>query len=147
MEKLLETLRIVATWVALNTGYPMPDVLPVVQFRSGEEMRQMAFCTETPCRAENLPAIQIVALYEHGARRILLREGTDFYSVEHQGTLVHELTHYMQEMAGKFGRYCVGLLEMEAYEIEDKWLKEHGLPPIRRSPAIIMATQCIPGQT
>ena len=144
MEQLLTALLI---WISANSDYPLVSALPTVEYRTSDELRHMQFCTKPPCKAEDLPQIEIAALFDHESRTLYLREEYRGRYQEHQDTLVHELIHYLQARAEKFGRYCIGLLEIEAYDLEDKWRVENGFPKIRRNPAIMMMADCGPGPT
>lgn len=48
----------------------------------------------------------------------------------YQSQLLHELAHYVQYRNGAHKRTCLGLLELEAYELQDRWREERGLPPV-----------------
>ena len=144
MEQLLTVLFI---WIGANSNYAVPSTLPTIEYRTSDELRQMQFCNEPPCKVEDLPRIEIAALFDHESRTLYLREERRGKYHEHQDTLVHELVHYLQALTGKFESYCLGILEMEAYGLEDKWRVEHGLPPLGVTPARIFSQSCSPGPT
>lgn len=48
----------------------------------------------------------------------------------HQSQLLHELIHYVQFRNRDDGDYCLGLLELEAYDLQDKWRQRQGLQPV-----------------
>ena len=147
MEQFMTALLI---WITANSAYPMPHTLPVVEYRTSDALVQMRFCAEERCTSEELeklPAISVIALFDHEKLTMYLDKSIDYTQGEHRGSLVHELVHYLQARAEKFGRYCIGLLEAEAYDLEDRWRVENGFPKIRRNPAVMMMTDCGPGPT
>ena len=96
---------------------------------------------------KRLPQIGISALFDHEKLVLYLDKDINYTVGEHRGSLVHELTHYVQALVGKFKRYCQGILEREAYDLEDKWRLENGFPPLQVTPARIFAEMCVPGPT
>lgn len=137
-------------WISANSGYPVTEELPTVEFRTQQQLLEMQFCAEEKCTAEErerIPNIGIVALFEREKLVLYLDEDQNYTEGENKGYLVHELTHYAQARAKKFERYCIGVLEGEAYDLEDKWRVENGFAKLRRNAAIMMATSCGPGPT
>lgn len=61
---------------------------------------------------------------------IYLRPDFDPGDPHHQSQLLHELVHYVQFINMKSRNYCLGLLELEAYDLQDQWRVSHGLKPV-----------------
>lgn len=147
MQELLVGL---ALWLGANSPYTIsPAQLPAVEYRAQIELRRMVFCEDfKECDNQKLPDIGIAATYEHKRLTMYLPREFDIRDQQQVATLVHELVHHGQKLAGKFeSASCVGSLEAEAYRIEDRWLVANGLPPTVQTLAIIMAQTCIPGPT
>ena len=149
MEALLFGLL---SWIVANSTYAMPSALPAIKYRTQAEMQIMHFCgDEAVCDVKTLPSvknIRIAAIYNSEKREMYLPHGFDFQAPLDQATLVHELVHHLQALAGKFADVsCSGPLEYEAYRIEDRWLAAQGLPVPEKTFARIMAESCNPGPT
>lgn len=146
----METLMFALfSWIVANSSYTMPSALPAVEYREQMQMRRMFFCEDpAQCDEAKLPHILIAAIYEHKTRSVYLPNGFDPRNLANQATLVHELTHHLQELAGKFKNIeCFGPLEYEAYRIEDRWLASQGLPVPEKTPARMLAGICNMGPT
>ena len=62
---------------------------------------------------------------------IYMRVSYDLDDPHHQSQLLHELVHYVQwENRQADDHYCLGLIELEAYELQDKWRVKNGLQPL-----------------
>lgn len=146
----METVMIaLLSWIVANSTYAMPSALPIIEYRTEIEMRQMHFCEDTAkCDDAALPGIFIAALYDHEKRIMFLPKEFDSEKSRNKATLVHELTHHVQALSGKFVNYsCFGPLEYEAYKIEDLWLSSQGLPVPEKTIAQTMTWSCAPGPT
>ena len=58
--------------------------------------------------------------------------GIDFdpANSHHVSRLLHELVHYVQYQNGEGKERCRGEVEVEAYELQDRWRESEGLEPI-----------------
>ena len=64
-------------------------------------------------------------MYDFETKTIILREGFDINTVHDKSILLHELAHHLQYQNYKNeNAACLGELEREAYDLQDKWLKE-----------------------
>lgn len=137
------------TWIVANSTYAMPQSLPKIEYHAQIELRRMVYCAGlAECDDAKLPGILLAAVYEHENQTMYLPEGFDFKNPQNKATLVHELTHHLQALAGKFASgACAGPSEHEAYEMEDKWLASQGLPVPARTFAQLMTEMCDPGPT
>ena len=61
---------------------------------------------------------------------IYLRPDFDENNPHHLSQLLHELVHYVQFQNMKTEHYCLGALEVEAYDLQDRWRKNNGLQPV-----------------
>jgi len=148
MESMMMAMLV---WIGAQTGYfesKIPDNLPAIERRTQVELQRMYFCDDSQnCKDEELPKIEVSALFDSERGVMFLPWEFDPGSKEDQSTLVHELVHFVQKHNGYFERYCLGLLEAMAYKLSDKWREEKGLQPEKTNPARMMATSCTQGPT
>lgn len=119
LEELILGLMLYA---ATATGLPVPVSLPGVEFRSQEELW-----------AERLPDIpydpdqvlRAIAFYDPVEDTIWLQEDWDPSTLADRATLLHEVTHYMQDVAGA-GYRCQGALEKVAYDTMRRYIEKAG---------------------
>ena len=65
---------------------------------------------------------------------------------EHQSTMVRQLVHFLQALAGR-SRNCRGVLVQEARQIETRWRTAHGLASLPITPLGMLLESCLPGPT
>ena len=128
-------------WISAETGWPIPEH-PSFLYLTNHELRAYAYgCDDDPipeaskdiCAArkdwdiddwEKIKAP--LALYNHREQIVVLNKTFNIDSIHDQSVLLHELVHHMQNHIGvnldTVG--CKGDLEKEAYELQNKWLKE-----------------------
>ncbi len=114
MNGLIVSLMI---WISTATGLPPPDNLPAVVFASQEQILEIAGIEES--------AIRIIALYNTEFDAIVLNESWDKTSTKDVSSLLHELVHYMADVA-QVHYQCRGASEKVAYEAQKAYLEEHG---------------------
>lgn len=137
-------------WIGAQAGYfdnKIPNSLPAIERRTQVELARMYFCDDQNCKDEKLPKIKINALFDGEKGIMFLPWEFDPQSKEDQSTLIHELVHFVQKHNGLFEKYCLGLLEAEAYKLTDKWREEKGLPLENNNPARMIAMSCTQGST
>ena len=61
---------------------------------------------------------------------IYLPQDFDVNNAHHQSQLLHELIHYVQFKNMDDDKYCLGLIELEAYDLQDKWRDQKGMKPV-----------------
>lgn len=106
------------TWISVATGLPVPDVLPEISFVSQQELRILS---DMPADSD----VFVAGIYDPETAMIRFDESWDESNVVDVSTLVHELTHHMGLSSEK--QYaCKGKAEEEAYEMQRKYLEEHG---------------------
>lgn len=117
-------------WIVSNSTYKYDgQPLPAVVRLSERQWRKII--------ANNT----MVATFMPSPPTILLRGD------QPENVLIHEAVHYLQFIRGDFDNpyFCVGELEPDAYLIESKWLKEHGLPMTGMPDPLwimVMASRC-----
>ena len=124
-------------WISSETVWPIPEH-PNIIYLTEHEIRAYAYgCDEDPipkltkelCDARefwDLDNKGPLALYNHDEQVIVLNKKFDINTIHDQSVLMHELVHHMQNHIGVNLKTvgCKGELEKEAYELQDRWLKE-----------------------
>lgn len=119
-ETRLDTLvEAAAAWVAQRMALPLPAELPEVAFATREKLTALRYAGEPG------GGLEVVALYEESTRTLLMPQGWTGIDVVDLSILVHEMVHFMQDVAGQ--RFdCPTAREAAAYELQDAWLREAG---------------------
>lgn len=124
------------TWLDQNTDLPRRDSVP--------EIRMI-----TPARAASLAPGKLWAgqdtlrgLYDPESESIWLVRPWDARNPFDVSTLLHELVHHRQAVAGHW--YCPGAQELPAYRIQQAWLNEMGLEPDVNWIAVVLEAGCTP---
>jgi hypothetical protein len=125
-ELLLNLLAFLVT----ETGYAVPDRLPEIRLLSQDRIQATAF---TGARGPEL-----VGFYKDGV--IYLDLAWDPATDKGRATLVHELTHWLQNVNGKKGPVC--FWEQEAYRLSDRWYQSRGKEPPPISLERVIQTAC-----
>jgi hypothetical protein len=113
MEALM--LSMVA-WLNLHTEYDTRINLPnVVLVQNDQLCRSYGITDGGVCKATRLKGFYDKDL------TIYLDIDFDPNNRKHQAHLLHELVHYVQWHNGEGGD-CWGMLEVEAYQLQDEWL-------------------------
>lgn len=106
----------------MEVGTSMPGVKRV----SNGEMLRVAFGKDLP-RATNQKNMQIYGLYNFKNGTIYLLDSIDLNTDKGKSILLHELVHYLQYQNGQDHKVdCKNQLEYLAYNLEARYLKEHG---------------------
>ena len=134
---MTELMLLLMVWINGATGLPIPTNTPSIQFVSDVEMFRIAYqcdddklalqyCDEAAnSKKENLVANTPIALYNNEQKTIILKDQWNRKTIKNRSILLHELVHHMQYEAGIERDYpCRGAIEREAYEAQNKWLKE-----------------------
>ena len=113
------------TWIGGNTSYDVNLVLPNLVFTTQHNMcAQYGIKQKGNCDASGLKG------FYNKDMTIYLRTDFDPNNPHHQSRLLHELVHYVQWQNGQNDKECLGLLEVEAYDIQDQWRGTQGLKPV-----------------
>ena len=124
-----EWVLYVMTWASQLSGYPFPDNLPDVQWKSESWFSHRACKDHTPC--------PVFGLYED-RNVVFLREDLTDSAKDH--IAVHELVHYLQHHSGRFDlNSCLDTdkREQEAFRVQSRFIAEarggftmFGIPPM-----------------
>ncbi len=122
MTELVLTLLI---WIGSNSSYEAPVNLPNLVFTNEHNMCAMYGINQKK-RCEDM---RLRGFFDKKLS-IFMRDDFDLNNPHHQSQLLHELVHYVQFKNMKDTHYCLGSLELEAYDLQDKWRSRHGLQPV-----------------
>jgi len=123
-----ELVVLLIVWINANTAYTV-EVPPATIIVEKQEVLQK--------KVGNLyDGNRLLGVYTPANATIALDEGVDLDTNEGKATLLHELVHHYQARTWKYHpNQC--LYEAEAYSIEDKWRREHGMKPTVDTPGFI----------
>ncbi len=111
-----EWVLYVMTWASQLSGYPFPDNLPDVQWKSESWFSHRACKDHTPC--------PVFGLYED-RNVVFLREDLTDSAKDH--IAVHEFVHYLQHHSGRFDlNSCLDTdtREQEAFRVQSRFIAE-----------------------
>jgi len=112
----------VLTWISANSSYNVEQFTPNLTFTEPSNI-----CANYGINHKGrCDASQLVAFYNK-KNTIYLPLEFNHQSKEDQSILVHELVHYLQWSSNKNKQVCLGKLEVEAYELQDKWRTSHNM--------------------
>ncbi len=121
---MTDTIAAMLLWIGSHTGYNIDVSAPNIVITESYHMCRLYGIKQFgQCDAAKLMGFydKDLTIYLHAAFDI--RRDSD------RGRLVHELVHYIQWQNNKHNSSCLGLLEVEAYRVQDKWLVKHGKAP------------------
>ena len=127
-------------WIALNTSYDLLTVYnapPTVSFCEVGEVIEYE-------QADLLVDAVLLAAYDREKRHIFLTHPWSPLNYFDQSVLLHELIHDVQLQNKDWD--CVGAPELEAYQLQDKWLFEHGIIHQFNWPMILRLSICPDGK-
>jgi hypothetical protein len=133
------------TWVAAHSGYSVPDTLPDVVAMTQFDF-ELYLCEQIEECESPMPHAEILALFDFESRTVYILQGFDPADLEHQSTMVRQLVHFLQALAGR-SRNCRGVLVQEARQIENRWRTDHGLAAMPITPLGMLLESCGPGPT
>ena len=141
----------IIAWLSVNYGLAQPDKLPDVRFASPVEIAEIHVVapihTAQP-QSKSTPSEKVrkvVAIYESSQKAIILPQGWTARSPADLSLLVHEMVHYLQDLAAL--RYaCPEEREALAYSAQEKFLgqfrtnleKEFNIDDL----TLLVTTQC-----
>lgn len=112
-----EVVAAALLWLGQNTAYEIPETRPEVVVEPHLVIQNLQGVAQT----------DFYGLYDPRDNRIWLSEQVDLDTTAGQAKLVHELVHWLQDEAG-FKQYaCFGETEFEAYALQERFEKEHGM--------------------
>jgi len=116
-------------WAEKLSGYPAPDVAPVVEFKPQSFFDANA-CGGHHCHVWGwYPDTGRNVVYVHESARAAIADASDPQGVLAASIVVHEFTHYLQAVHRKFEPYpCTQAiaLEREAYAVQNAYINAYG---------------------
>jgi hypothetical protein len=128
------------SWVFAKTGWSA-EKPPTIVFVSSDRLEEMYYGRNaSPGQAS------VRALFEVSTKTIYLPDQWDADSLRDRGTLLHELTHYLQ-ITNNVKVACNAAYNRKAYQLQMDWLQEQGVKDPREfleieDLAFIMLTHC-----
>lgn len=108
-------------WMTANSDLPRPDVRPIIEVKTPEELWHMYLPgREFP---EDPDDGRVHGLYIAGT--IYISSNCPLSDLFCQSVILHELVHAYQEQMDEVE--CLGRLEAEAYRLQKQWLEERGI--------------------
>jgi hypothetical protein len=123
-------------WISQNSAFqPLPQS-PVPELQVVPQTALMRLLYEdnllarlTPKELRELES-DVAALYDNQNNKIYVAANIDLHSAHGNSVLVHELVHFLQFAQGANEETaCTSALEGDAYRIQAKYMKAHGLIP------------------
>ena len=112
-------------WIGANSSYDARQSLPNIVITDEYNMcARYGINNKQRCEGMRLKG------FFNKKLSIYLRPDFDINNPHHQSQLLHELVHYVQFSNIGKNDYCLGQLELEAYDLQDKWRSGHGLQPV-----------------
>jgi hypothetical protein len=111
-------LKVLLSWTVSLSQYNHPHTLPDIEYRDH------AFFVETVCL--NNSKCPIAAWYDNNGTIFLDERIKGHEDAETRSLIVHEMTHYLQDLSGKYyGKTCDDHVyrEREAYSVQRTYLK------------------------
>jgi len=123
-------------WIGEQTDYDITPFLvdpPEITFCECGEVIQY--------EGESLTVHEpIKGLYDKEANKIFLTSPWRADNIDHIGTLLHELIHFVQYNSREWP--CWQRTEWEAYKLQEQWLREQGREPIFNWVRIYYVSRC-----
>jgi len=123
-EDLTSFVMEASAFVAEATG----EVVPPVSVRRGHRLElQVSIFGHMPPHRTN--GADIAATFNPIGGEVIIADDLDLSAPLGLSFLVHELVHSQQFVAGRHRQVkCVGILEMEAYSVQARFLRARGHP-------------------
>jgi hypothetical protein len=115
-----DVIRGYVKWIVDQTGWPTADVPPIKTIPLGD------LATMLLGPLSDLEGIRPAALYSKNEHMIYLANTWKNDDVLDQSILVHELVHHLQ-MENHIQLECWGRYEVQAYELQIRWLRARGI--------------------
>lgn len=119
-------LHAIAAWLSITLELPSIQSTPSIKLESEPRLKALRYTGQLSDRPEDMARLpqgqrEIAALYDRGTDTIYLREGWTGNTPAELSILVHEMVHYVQDVAGiKYP--CLSASEELAYVAQDRWL-------------------------
>jgi hypothetical protein len=112
-----DVVAAVLMWLGQATAYEMPATPPSIEVEAHAAIQQI----------QGVSHGDFYGFYDPDANRIVLSERLDLDTDRGRGKLVHELIHWLQDETGLKSYRCYGERELEAYSVQERFEKAHGL--------------------
>ncbi|MCL2468771.1 MAG: hypothetical protein FWF24_00855 [Alphaproteobacteria bacterium] len=127
-----EVIAPLMRWVEAQTGVRVPYLPKVLASRSQ--------LVDIVGKMDRLPG-RARALYTNGTV-VLDHQRFDSRDSTQLSLLVHELVHFAQSFRNQSAYACAQAKEVEAYQLQNKWLEERGHRPFVRASWIERVSTC-----
>ena len=139
--ELLAYLVAAAARLSGLQAMPVAELPPIVQLPPAQ--LEVQACASMSDGCPNL-----VAMYDHVGKRILLRDDLDLNNSADNSFLVHELVHVLEHRVkrARFQSNCIETLrsERQAYRVQNAYLREQG--KLERHGYMLSQMACAPDQ-
>ena len=133
-----EILDQLVGWIAIHTSYDVS-----VTYRTPPAVTFCEVGDTVPYEDRNILIDETLrAAYDAQDRHIHIVLPWDGTRIYHRSVLLHELIHDVQLQNREWD--CIGAPEWEAYQLQDKWLREHGVVHDFDWLVIYMLSRCPP---
>ena len=119
-----EVLIGMLAWIGSHTGYVTTLELPNVVMTTQHNMCAV-YGIDSKSRCDDS---RLRGFYDKNVT-IYMHVGFDTSDHHARSQLLHELVHYVQWANQSNAGKCLGHLELEAYDLQDKWRSQHELKP------------------
>ena len=133
-----ELLLSLLTWIGSHSTYNVDLTLPNITFTEPYNLcANYGIHNKGQCDAARL------AGFYDKKFTIYLPNGFQVENAKHRSRLVHELVHYVQWANHENRDTCLGMLEVEAYELQHQWGKTYQLNnPLDPLKEILLLSSC-----
>jgi hypothetical protein len=111
-------IAVYVAWIVSQTGLAVPD-RPAIHFVTPAEMATRYGVPENN-------GLEFQALYSREERAVYLPNDWSIEDLRNRSALLHELVHHVQRESDVQAP-CTAALEHQAYDLQVKWLREHGV--------------------
>ena len=122
---MAEVILSLLLWIGANSEYDVDFPQPIIVMTTQHNMCQL-FGIDDKFRCE----VSGLKGFYNEDQTIYLGTDFDMKNSHHISRLLHELVHYVQYQNGVGEITCRGEIEVEAYDLQDKWRESVGLEPI-----------------
>jgi predicted Zn-dependent protease with MMP-like domain len=120
-------------WIVNNSELVYnQETLPTIQRVSSDFLQILFYGDTVVAQAEfnNHYLPEVIALYDDRNNQIIVSHETDLSDFANHHIIVHELVHFLQKI-NNVTYDCVGMLEPQAYRLQEKWQDEVNHPAER----------------
>lgn len=116
-----QLINVIIVWLSLTSTVPVVHDHPQIRHVSPQRLVSIHYGPTLG----NSQDRNVLGAYDASSRTIFLRDDWDSRKPADVSVLVHELVHYLQDMASQ--RFeCPGVREAPAYAAQQRWLQLYG---------------------